>query len=1071
MACRHQIPACIALLLLLAVKLAADPSAVFELQTSSYYELVTQARSLGIEETGGVPDLRQRIAEKLGVTLPEKTSSDKTITIESAQQAEVIAIDAPATGKLIHLSGDLRVTLVDNKLKVTHLIEAGELWYDQDSGEMTARGNVVYIMIRETSRESFRGDSLNFRLSDSQGVFYGGASERMRTVADKSLPFRYQGEAIRRSANDVVLMDSGSITSSLTEDPYYHIEARRIWVLRPGEWGLQNAVLYLGRIPVFWFPFYFQPGDDPVFNPVLSFSDAQSRRGTAFQTTTYIFGKKTRSSSPLSFLQMEDSGTVDGDKILKGWFLTRGKSNEPAQPSGWSLKVLVDFYSRLGVLSGVDAVLPGWGPFKTFKFAGGLGITRNVTTTGSTFTSGVFDTLLSTAEQNNWNGSWIGTLYLPFRWGGTLEMGDTFWNVSLQADSDPLFWGDLMSSRNENFSMLTFLGLGSANPASAKVAMNSLQWKGNLDLPAFMPDLRTNLQGSWNWNIKATTPALVTEDPLANFFVPTQLLFPNVSILWGGDLLKPATTTRATSASTLPELLLPEAEKNDVDLLKAPEEPSTVIFPELGMPSLLSSLPFPGSPKPWTQSLTWSVNPVYRVDTRYDNSLVLSAQDFQSEVQSSRWNGAWDGKLGYNLGQNSDVFAFSSVSSLHQQIQDTWYVGPSVTPATQALLLTQDKSQTSSLLLQNLNLSWSPFVEFAPLSSTSLSYAVSGRLWEHTGTEDKLFDGTVSSVSVHQVSVQTSWLAWEGTPSVTFGARLQDALPPLTTNVVASSNVDLQLFWARLSSKIQYQFLGTVWTPDPWLSSLELTPWKGFSLKESFQYDLALQKPLNSTTDLSWAGWSVQYRHMQTLPYLFDSANRKWKTSGVSDFLPQGLDLRYSLAIPLTQSWENRQSIAGNLSINWPMNLQQISQMPLSITFSLQYKLFRFVDLQVSESLINRSVFRYFPALVDSFGIDSLTAVNPITDLIDSLSVWDDAALRRGGFKMSTLNVGLVHYLSDWQIKLDYSGSPQLSTGTNRRFQWSGTLSLLVQWYPVPELKTQLNWDRTGVLTIPRNSP
>ncbi len=1071
MARRHQIPAGISLLLVLALELAAEPSDVFDLQTSGYYELVTQARSLGIEETGGVSELRQRIAEKLGLTLPEKTSSDKTITIESAQQAEVIALDAPATGKLIHLSGDLRVTLVDNQSKVTHLIEAGELWYDQDSGEMTARGNVVYTMIRETSRESFRGDSLSFRLSDSQGVFYGGASERVRTVTDKSLLFRYQGDAIRRSAKDVVLMDSGSITSSLAEEPYYHIEARKIWVLRPGEWGLQNAVLYLGRVPVFWFPFYFQPGDDPVFNPVLSFSDAQSRRGTSFQTTTYVFGKKTRSSSPLSFLQMEDSGTVDGNKIVRGWFLTRGKSTEPAQPTGWSLKVLVDFYSRLGALAGVDAILPGLGPFKTFKFAAGLGITRNVTATGSTFASGVLDTLLSPASQSVWNGSWIGSVYLPFRWGGTLEMGGSFWNLSLQADSDPLFWGDLMSTRNENFNMLTFLGLGSATPTSAKVAMNNLQWKGNVDLPAVIPGLRTNLQGSWNWNIKAAVPAELPEDPLVNFFVPTQLLFPNVSLLWSGDFLKPASTIKAASATSLPELLLPEVEKTESELPKAPEEVYTGVFPELEVPSILSSLPFPGSPQPWTQSLAWSINPIYRVDTRYDNSLALSAKDFQSQVQSSRWNGAWDGKLGYNLGQGSNSFALSSSLLLHQQVQETWYLSPDVAPATQAVLRSQDQGQTSSLLLQNLNLSWNPLAEFAPLSSTSINYSVSGRLWEHTSTEDKLFDGTISSVPVHQLAAQTSWLAWDGVPSVTLGARLQNALPPLTTNLVASSNVELQMYWARLSAKIQYKFLGTVWTPDPWLSSLVLTPWTGFSLKESFQYDLSTQTPQNSTTDLSWAGWSLQYRHMQTLPYVFDTANRKWTTTGVSDFLPQGLDVRYSQAIPLTQSWENRQSVAGNLSLNWPINLQQISQMPLSVTFSLQYKLFRFIDLQVSESLVNRGVFRYFPSLVDSFGIGSLTAVNPVTDLIDSLSVWDEAALRRGGFKMNTLTVGLVHYLSDWQIKLDYSGSPQLSTGTNRRFEWSGTLSLLVQWYPVPELKTQLNVDRTGVLTIPRNSP
>ena len=72
---------------------------------------------------------------------------------------------------------------------------------------------------------------------------------------------------------------------------------------------------------------------------------------------------------------------------------------------------------------------------------------------------------------------------------------------------------------------------------------------------------------------------------------------------------------------------------------------------------------------------------------------------------------------------------------------------------------------------------------------------------------------------------------------------------------------------------------------------------------------------------------------------------------------------------------------------------------------------------------------------------------------------------------MTTLTVGLVHYLDDWQIKLDYTGSPQLQTNvTNPQFQWSGTLTLLVQWYPVPELKTQMNWDKDGTLTVAKNT-
>ena len=95
------------------------------------------------------------------------------------------------------------MTLVDNEKKVTHVIEAGELWYDQANEEMTARGGVVYTMIRESSKEVFRGESLTFRLNDSQGIFYGGASDRPRAIGDQAMVFRYQGENPNGSARNI----------------------------------------------------------------------------------------------------------------------------------------------------------------------------------------------------------------------------------------------------------------------------------------------------------------------------------------------------------------------------------------------------------------------------------------------------------------------------------------------------------------------------------------------------------------------------------------------------------------------------------------------------------------------------------------------------------------------------------------------------------------------------------------------------------------------------------------------------------------------------------------------------
>jgi hypothetical protein len=326
-------------------------------------------------------------------------------------------------------------------------------------------------------------------------------------------------------------------------------------------------------------------------------------------------------------------------------------------------------------------------------------------------------------------------------------------------------------------------------------------------------------------------------------------------------------------------------------------------------------------------------------------------------------------------------------------------------------------------------------------------------------------------VTAHQVTAQGVWQLFGPSPVIKLGASGQATLGPLPTDSRAATSFEFQDPQSHLLTKLQWKNLGTQWVSDPWESTLEWTPFPGFTAKEVFLWNLDQAHPQSSVTELAWAGWNFQYRHLQALPYQFDVLARRWTTTGVLDFVPQEFNTRYNLTVPLVQDWKNRQSFSGNLNLAWPINLQQYSQMPLSLSFGLNYKLYRFLDLQISETVVNRTVFRYFPFLVDSFGQGTVTSVDFLGDVVDSLSFWDDTARRRAGFKMGTLSVGLVHYLEDWQIKLDYSGSPQLVGTTTPQFEWTGTLSLLVQWYPVPELKTQMTWDRDGTLTIPRNSP
>ena len=506
-----------------------------ELQTAGYYELVARAKELGLAVTGGVSELRSRIAEARGLVLPpDVPPTGKTLSVDSAQEAGLITVDVPGGGKMLRLSGGLQVTLVDHEKNVTHIIEAGELWYDQANEEMTARGQVVYTMVRDSSKEVFRGESLTFRLSDSQGIFYGGSSERNRTVGDQTLTFRYQGDSIRRSAADLVVLNTGTITSSLGTDPYYRIQAKKIIVLAPGEWGLEDAVLYLGRVPVFYFPFFFQPGDDFFFNPVLSFPDGPDRRGTSLQTTTYIFGKKKKDSAPLSFLQLEDSTAQDTERVLRGLFLVRGKAPSPTVPPQWLLKYQADFYSNLGFLTGMEASLPGLGALRTLNAFGGVGVTRTVDALGLPYSVNPFQAALDPWEQSAWNGSWIGSSRLPVRWGGRLD-ADTGWGgLALEYYSDPLLYNDLSGSRSENFSILSLLGLGPARTTAVATSKSSLQWNGTLNWPPATSNF------GLLWDSKAAVPSGPSGDPENTFYLPTQMTFPQLSINWGGTLWPPA---------------------------------------------------------------------------------------------------------------------------------------------------------------------------------------------------------------------------------------------------------------------------------------------------------------------------------------------------------------------------------------------------------------------------------------------------------------------------------------------------------------------------------------------------
>ena len=109
-------------------------------------------------------------------------------------------------------------------------------------------------------------------------------------------------------SNDTVILQKGSFTTSATpDDPLYQIRMSTVWLLAPGEWAVQDAVLMIGRVPILYLPGFFWPGDEFFFNPNIGL---QAREGSFVQTTTYLLGRKPAQDTPFSFLQLSSaSGT------------------------------------------------------------------------------------------------------------------------------------------------------------------------------------------------------------------------------------------------------------------------------------------------------------------------------------------------------------------------------------------------------------------------------------------------------------------------------------------------------------------------------------------------------------------------------------------------------------------------------------------------------------------------------------------------------------------------------------------------------------------------------------------
>ena len=232
------------------------------------------------------------------VQFPSFVSADEksVIKIESAQKSEYKK-DEETDSDTIVLTGDVKVSVTSGGKTTT--ITADKINYNRSNEMIYAEGNVSLEQSSGGSSggETVTADSLLFNTATLEGIFDNGRA--MQTSSDAlNLPSGSKlivaSEMFGRDSGGTIAFKSGNLTFCDDENPHWRIKATRIWLLPGGEFAFLNAVLYVGRIPLLYLPAFYYPKDELIFNPSFGY---KSRTGYFFNTTTYLYGRKSASSS------------------------------------------------------------------------------------------------------------------------------------------------------------------------------------------------------------------------------------------------------------------------------------------------------------------------------------------------------------------------------------------------------------------------------------------------------------------------------------------------------------------------------------------------------------------------------------------------------------------------------------------------------------------------------------------------------------------------------------------------------------------------------------------------------
>lgn len=1050
-----------------------------DIRTADYYQLLDWCRELRLPETGNADQLRASLLRHYGlVAEPAKTEQQgKTrIVIRSARETEYFKV-SEVDENMVQLSGDVLLEVREDDKNRVHSIQADRIMFNQQDQTITAYGNIEYLLNDNGKEETFHGDSLTFSVDNWEGVIFEGDSSRKETLENKEVHFFFSGDRISRNGHNVVIMDNGIITTGSLKDPDFSIRSRKIWVTGIQEWGVLHGVLYMGNVPILYVPFYFKPGNDLFFNPVLG---EDLRKGPYVQTTTYLLGHKKNDSSGDFFQIGMEPGSVFELKRIGLYSFKVSKVTE--DPKENRLKLMADYYTRLGGYAALEGGFYTLKGVDSLEFQFGLGVTRSLDSSYNMFFAEGDDFI------SRWNESWLFGQRLPVRYGTSLKVKSGVWSFSWEFYSDPKYFTDF-EDRKESFDWLNYIMSDFTSQELEDQAfsrdVSTFSWFVNgswtpKSIP-FSPWVTSfsvsSIKGQVSFD-KKTDSVMAAEDslsPTSQFFYPSKIVLPSIALSVAGTLYSYPVRDNPQGDSIGEDEVIrlepapPWSDSVDRDD-KVPgqdaESEGSKVSPgsdtDLVPPEKRGVLPLAGEGDPLTVSVAYTFAPNFIAETPTDNAGWSTFNDADWSVKQTSLTLGSRGDISLDLNLFQNLLAVKGGLFLTQNYRTHADIAGSGIDLTESEK-TSDYSNTSFEFSQRLTCTSLPIQDVPLLKDSSLSYTLNSVLYRYK---------FLSYVSGSDPVYTDQWLEWDrdfvsqhqigGTlvvtpPLVTFSCQFMTDLPPEPKQFTVTPQASLGWRGLTLSANdlITYHFDEQEWDVDNLVINASYKAFDGkMQLSQKILYDLEKSRLQESYSQVDLWFFYLRYKVSYLQTFDWESGALRWVLADKA-FVPSELQTGVKFSYVMPPLWKDRLQFSTSVDLSWSVNLVQVNNNVLNFKWNANLNLYRFIDLKWEFQSENSNMYLYFPEWREYFGITE--EYDLLTDLVKSFNFFSPDQQDRydSFFDMKNLSISLIHHLRDWDLTFTYSGYPKRD---GDRYVWDASFSLSLQWNPIPSINTRIQY-------------